>query len=386
METYEQALSWLGAEASYPDDSILTLHTTKITDSPENSDMARRAVRLIAEYRHSEGLHSWLNTGELKESGMDVTDACRHLNIQLESVDESMLGVVFENARKDNPGHKTEQAIAAVTSSYQRPKEIQSHAPIDWPVGLTSHGNTCYLNSLLQYYFTIKPLRDLVLDFDEYKFDIERNPEKSERVGARKVKPFEIRAYQKFVYDLQHLFDRMIKDPSTAVRPDADLVCRAFLNPEDTEAIPPSSDGGTAQQDVEMEMSDIQNTSQTASLGANPPSRPNSIASSITLAGSNADETPNEMTQSTILPPSPPQSRPQSVSGTKDESLQAPPLPPRHLTTPERQQTNLQKAEEAARQQQDVTEVMDEILFRLRCAVKPLGMDTREEQLDPFRE
>ncbi|KAJ3091826.1 ubiquitin-specific protease ubp2 [Quaeritorhiza haematococci] len=34
------------------------------------------------------------------------------------------------------------------------------------PAGLNNIGNTCYLNSLLQYYFTIKPLRDRVLAFN----------------------------------------------------------------------------------------------------------------------------------------------------------------------------------------------------------------------------
>ena len=33
METYEQALAWLGAEASWPDESILTLHTAKVSFS-----------------------------------------------------------------------------------------------------------------------------------------------------------------------------------------------------------------------------------------------------------------------------------------------------------------------------------------------------------------
>ena len=34
------------------------------------------------------------------------------------------------------------------------------------PVGLNNIGNTCYLNSLLQYYFTITVLRELVLLYD----------------------------------------------------------------------------------------------------------------------------------------------------------------------------------------------------------------------------
>jgi len=30
LETYDQALNWLGAESDYPDDAIITLHTAKV--------------------------------------------------------------------------------------------------------------------------------------------------------------------------------------------------------------------------------------------------------------------------------------------------------------------------------------------------------------------
>jgi len=341
---------------------------------------------------------------------MDVEDACKHLQIQLDAVEEDMLPVIFENARHDNPGMKTDQAIEAISKAFQKPRNAPKHSPENWPVGLTSHGNTCYLNSLLQYYFTIKPLRDIVLNFEDHIFDMGAASGKVERVGARKVKPFEIQAYQKFVGDLRSLFDRMIRDPGTAVKPEADLVCRAFLKAEEVDTRPttpavldhvkangtdlssiatpaPSDrmqiDGMETAQSAQDRTTTAQalDHPQNTDMATTSSSRTQSIASSSTLNNESPD-IPDLMTTSTILPPSPPASE----KGDKPAPLRAPPLPPRNLTTPERQQTNLEKAEEAARQQQDVTEVMDEIIFRLRCAIKPKGMDEREEQQDSFRE
>ncbi|PNS21297.1 Translation initiation factor IF-2 [Sphaceloma murrayae] len=422
IETYAQALSWLGAEETYPDDSVLTLYTTKVADSPESEKQARKAVQVIADTRNSDPLRSWLSTGEMRDSGMSVDDACSHLKISLKDVDETMLQVVFENARTDNPGWKTEQAIDTVTKAYQKPDEGPQRDPSTWPVGLTSHGNTCYLNSLLQYYFTIKPLRELVLNFDKYKFDLSHHKGKIERVGARRVTPLEIRAYQKFVNDLKHLFERMIKDRGPAVKPEADLVCRAFLQAEDTEAITanpsrahsPPSDIGIEEPPAKPPRPPKDHSSLDESGPPMPP-RPapradeesdasshtlGSKASSETLGDDNVDR--KRRTQSkdledvemadakpittTINPPTPPDSPTLPSSLLDPSGFDAPPLPPRPVSTPVRQQTNLAKAEDAARQQQDVTEVMDEILFRLRCAITSRGMDTREEQIDAFRD
>ena len=36
----------------------------------------------------------------------------------------------------------------------------------NWPAGLDNIGNTCYLNSLLQYYFCIKPLREMIMTYE----------------------------------------------------------------------------------------------------------------------------------------------------------------------------------------------------------------------------
>lgn len=327
---------------------------------------------------------------------MDTNEACAHLNIeQLDAVDPTMLDAVFSMARSDNPGNKTEQAIEAVRKAVDRLQATAAHPAGTWPVGLTSHGNTCYLNSLLQYYFTVKPLRELVLNFDQYKFDLATHGSKSERVGNLQVKAYEIEAYQKFADDLRQLFEHMIKDPGPAVKPEADLVCRAFLravDPSISTIIAKESQAPDAT-DVDMTNADSQATDATLTstseqdvdLPKKETSPARSRASSVTLQGSIDGDDSQQVPPSsqTLLPPSPPA----SVNSEKAEPQHAPPLPPRKpVSAEEKPQTNLEKAEEAARKQQDVAEVMEDILYRLRVAVKPLGQDAREEQLDQLRE
>jgi ubiquitin carboxyl-terminal hydrolase 25/28 len=64
-------------------------------------------------------------------------------------------------------------------------------------VGLENIGNTCYLNSLLQFYFTVKPLRDMVLNFEDFKMELTEENLRQKRVGSRKVKGDEVRRAQK---------------------------------------------------------------------------------------------------------------------------------------------------------------------------------------------
>ena len=77
------------------------------------------------------------------------------------------------------------------------PGDLALQTRRDWPRGLNQLGNTCYLNSLLQYFYTIKDLREAIAplavednlpDVDKLKDDDLKN----HRVGGRVVSRFEV--------------------------------------------------------------------------------------------------------------------------------------------------------------------------------------------------
>jgi ubiquitin carboxyl-terminal hydrolase 25 len=55
------------------------------------------------------------------------------------------------------------------------------------PVGLLNIGNTCYLNSLLQYLFTVKAVREIILNYDNYKLELKDEDIQKRRIGGNKM-------------------------------------------------------------------------------------------------------------------------------------------------------------------------------------------------------
>ena len=92
----------------------------------------------------------------------------------------------------------------ARNSDFLRAKIDDPNAPIqaekgseDQPVGLDNIGNTCYLNSLLQYYYTVNAVRDVVMNFSEYRMALNTENMLRKRVGGRAVGKSEIIKAQK---------------------------------------------------------------------------------------------------------------------------------------------------------------------------------------------
>ena len=97
----------------------------------------------------------------------------------------------------------------------------QDTAEPNVPCGLLNIGNTCYLNSVLQYFAGIAPLRDIVVEMAEHLPDTE--PETLPVVGGRQVERKELERAVRFVRLLGALFVELVSVTNVAVTPSREL-------------------------------------------------------------------------------------------------------------------------------------------------------------------
>jgi ubiquitin carboxyl-terminal hydrolase 25 len=181
VQTPEQALKWLdptyNGTVPISDEHIIALAVNKQTDRKDQAELCRVAVKIIAEYRNSDMLRSWLAGTHHTDEGEKIATACAYLGIDDRykidgDVLESVRMIRMEDG-KDDPSKQIEiQQHYEVLRDYLAGQYQSLPQPdYDNPVGLSNMGNTCYLNCLLQYFYTIKPLREVILDFNDYKID-----------------------------------------------------------------------------------------------------------------------------------------------------------------------------------------------------------------------
>ncbi|KAL9595097.1 MAG: hypothetical protein Q9179_005121 [Wetmoreana sp. 5 TL-2023] len=241
VTNYEQALSWLGATEDMDDNFVVAMYKVKEEENPAEENTARQAISMIAQHRKSTALTQWLETGVLGEVDMDTTQAYNRLQIDDRTADDELVLATFNLVYQEAPSQVDDlrsalRAIAKDRNSkylhnFLNHGTTTSGYPLgEWPVGLANIGNTCYLNSLLQFYFTMKPLRQLVLNFDEYKLDVSLGSQVKRTVGSRNVSLKEVQRAQRFVYGLQNLFSHMIASSSAHVTPELELARLTLLS------------------------------------------------------------------------------------------------------------------------------------------------------------
>ncbi|CAI7583871.1 unnamed protein product [Penicillium palitans] len=426
VSTVEQANVFLGVEDQTPDDFVMTMYTAKVNDNPLTQELAKRAVALIAESRKSVALEHFINTGEMIAGEMDIGDAYRLLQIPDRTVDDGAIIAAYTICIDENPGdaERYNQALTIIAkqldSSTLRNMAGISNEPDrsmrDWPVGLQNIGNTCYLNSLLQFYFSVRPFRELVLDFERFQMDLddEENLAKKQ-VGSRKVTKKEVERSQRFLSELRILFRSMITSSQTSVTPGQELARLTLISPSneaairrrstitatrsemlgDIEGVPVLGPLGPPQPLLGGRMEPVPSSSQ-----VDPVSIQNSTASDngsdATLVSDDSmndapglfieDKENNPPDLDQLSDQAEPGS-PQDMNIDTDNIVSAnlpPPVPPRNVPQVDREKQLKEEVEIGA--QQDVTEVINNVLFQSQCAIKPRGIGSDGEQLDQIKD
>ncbi|KAL2829018.1 hypothetical protein BDW59DRAFT_142729 [Aspergillus cavernicola] len=427
VATPQQAQVFLGVGDDIADDFVMAMFTAKVNDNPSCRDIARRAVELIADARKSDVLKHFVKTGEMTSGEMDVSDAYRLLQIPDRTADEGAIMAAYTICVDEAPAQveRYNKALSILAKETNSPL-LSSMTPgatgksdrnlSEWPVGLQNIGNTCYLNSLLQFYFSIRPYRRMVMDFEKFKMEMDDESCGKKQVGSRKVSKKEIERSQRFLRELRILFSDMTTSPNSFVTPGQELARLTLISPSNEAAIRRRS---TISASRPGGLGDLNGMPVLGPLGPpqtiteedskdQAPTEPEKIKrssdddSEATLvfegvkndvAPVQSDDKENEPPQGdSVMADVHDEFTPDTVesSGIQTVVTQAspfnepPPVPPRPIPQVDPQRQLIDEVEIGA--QQDVTEVINNVLFQSQCAIRPLSLAQDGEQLDQVKD
>ncbi|KAH8661378.1 hypothetical protein BGZ60DRAFT_84575 [Tricladium varicosporioides] len=446
--SFEEALEFLGVSADTPSDSIEAVAVATASDS----DMSRvaRALRTIANQRDDPVLTQAALNMEAgnRTSTLDPAEAYKRLQIDNRAMpDETVLAYYTSLTSEAAPGSKDSYAEALRVIATERNSNFlftklddpdavvpTRASTADQPIGLDNIGNTCYLNSLLQYYYTVQPVRNVVMDFQNHRMSLNDEDIKKKRVGGRIVAKPEIVKAQKFVDELHDLYENLKTASSRSVKPTkelAELTIFSSAAEANFRRVSISSPSGPPQLTSILD-SPVYGPVYGPELPP-PPTRPSPlpIEDDIEMIdhpnekGADAGDDSSEATL-VDMEPLPSYNDATAKDGEKflrsekDQTIQSsgadsdsvmvngdnitsantllsppekqPPLPPRNksgLVIQTNDTRDSRSDDELWRfgSQQDVTEVIGNVNFRLQCAIKPTSIDPSSgEQIDVVRD
>ncbi|KAL3479537.1 hypothetical protein BJX99DRAFT_255532 [Aspergillus californicus] len=429
VATPQQAQVFLGVSDETADDFIMTMFTAKVNDNPSCRDIARRAVDLIAEARQSDDLKHFVKTGEMTSGEMDASDAYRLLQIPDRTADEGAIMAAYTICVDEAPAqaeryNKALSILAKETNSPLLGSMVSGSAGkpdrnlSEWPVGLQNIGNTCYLNSLLQFYFSVRPYRNMVMDFENFKMETDDESCEKKQVGSRKVSKKEIERSQRFLRELRVLFSDMISSPVSFVTPGQELARLTLISPSNEAAIrrrstiSGSRPGGLGElggmpvlgplgppQTITEEDGKDQAPAAPERIkrSSDEGSETTLVAEGVKngLPSGQGDDKENEPPQGdsvmtdvqgepTPLPTESPGAQTSVGPVEAGPSNQPPPVPPRPTVHVDPKRQLIDEVEIGA--QQDVTEVINNVLFSSQCAIRPISIAQDGEQLDQVKD
>ncbi|KAI3661673.1 hypothetical protein MP638_002925 [Amoeboaphelidium occidentale] len=235
-----QHYSRLGCTFDFADELIAWTTEKILRENPKEMPSIIDALKKVVIERNSVYLNDVLEILKIDEEliRLSAQDSYKRLKIS-EGIEDDGVIAAFMQEVTDHPQFKAtlEKAIERIAKcrnsrvilnfcSDQGIISSFSSLSNNVPIGLINSGNTCYLNSLIQYYYTIKPLRNLVFSADT------RSLKSSHTASNGANQPSNAATSSstslKFVKLLRRLFAKLLFSDEDAVLPDPDLVQIVF--------------------------------------------------------------------------------------------------------------------------------------------------------------
>ena len=157
-------------------------------------------------------MKNWLLTGETPEQALEMNLSRAYQTLGLDAtlvdgLDDEMIQACFVGASDGVDPFQVqscERALAVIARhrnsdllrSWLRDADDAQLPAMATPVGLVNIGNTCYLNSIFQCYYSLTRLRTMILTFHKFKMDINPTTMSTKRVGSRLIEQQEVEESQ----------------------------------------------------------------------------------------------------------------------------------------------------------------------------------------------
>lgn len=104
--------------------------------------------------------------------------------------DANELQQIAEFVQGSETGHLQPATVSATKNESSKPEDplVETAPSMDIPPGIYNIGNTCYLNSLLQYFFNVVPVRQLLKEFDSFKLELDEEHVEQRTTGGNALK------------------------------------------------------------------------------------------------------------------------------------------------------------------------------------------------------